>query len=160
MTWSLLTLTDWHRLKLLTDSTSLETQTQIWNWLRHRPPSTTVVHHLQTVHFGLPLSQQWQNSCILSSRLMTTPYVEDMLPAIFQETARSEQHWHSDADIEGFICHKLKIINECTSCLIMPWRWALKVCSGFLNNKWNNYRSTSSSTVAGGEWIFRVWSDK
>ena len=41
---------DWHRLNLLTDSTSPETQTQIWNWLRQRPPRTFVVHCLQTVH--------------------------------------------------------------------------------------------------------------
>ena len=80
---------DWHRLNLLTDSTSPETQTQIWNWLRQRPPRTPVVHHLQTVHCGLPLRQRWQNSCILSSRLMMTPYEEDMLPMRFQETAQS-----------------------------------------------------------------------
>ena len=41
---------DWHRLNLLTDSTSPETQTQIWNWLRQRPPRTFGVHCLQTVH--------------------------------------------------------------------------------------------------------------
>ena len=113
---------DWQRLNLLTDSrhTSPETQTQIWNWLRQRPPSTSVVHYLQTVHCGLPLRQRWQNSCILSSRLMTTPYAEDMLPTRFQETAQSEQHWHSDADIEGFICRKLKDINECSSRSNMP----------------------------------------
>ena len=112
----------WHRLNLLTDSrlTSLETQTQIWNWLRQLPPSTPVVHYLQTVHCWLPLRQRWQNSCILSSSLMTTPYAEDMLPTRFQETAQSEQHWHSDADIEGFICRKLKDINECSSRSNMP----------------------------------------
>ena len=84
---------DWHRLNLLTDSTSPETQTQIWNWLRQRPPRTPVVHYLQTVHCWLPLRQRWQKSCILSnclSRLMTTPYVEEMLPKRFQETAQSE----------------------------------------------------------------------
>ena len=107
---------DWHRLNLLTDSTSPETQTQIWNWLRQRPPRTPVVHHLQTVHCWLPLRQRWQNSCILSSLLMTTPYAQEMLP----KTAQSEQHWHSDADIEGFICRKLKSINECTSRSNMP----------------------------------------
>ena len=63
--------------------------------------------------------QRWQNSCILSSRLMTTPCAR-MLPTRFQETAQSEQHWHSSADIEGFICHQLKIINECTSRSNMP----------------------------------------
>ena len=46
---------DWHRLNLLTDSTSPETQTQIWNWLRQLPPRTFVVHCLQTVHCWLPL---------------------------------------------------------------------------------------------------------
>ena len=111
-----------HRLNLLTDSrhTSLETQTQIWNWLRQQPPRTSVVHYLQTVHCWLPLRQRWQNSCILSSRLMTTPYAEDMLPTRFQENAQSEQHWHSHADIKGFICRKLKDINECTPCSNMP----------------------------------------
>ena len=89
--------------------TSPETQKQIWNWLRQLPPSTPVVHYLQTVHCWLPLRQLWQKSCILSSRLMTTPYVEEILPTRFQETAQSEQHWHSDADIEGFICRKLKV---------------------------------------------------
>ena len=76
----------------LTDSrlTSPETQTQIWNWLRQLPPHTHVVHYLQTVHCWLPLRQRWQNSCILSSRLMTTPYDEEMLPTRFQETAQSE----------------------------------------------------------------------
>ena len=83
---------DWHRLNLLTDSrlTSPETQTQIWNWLRQLPPSTPVVHYLQTVHCWLPLRQRWQNSCILSSCLMTTPYAKEMLPTRFQETAQSE----------------------------------------------------------------------
>ena len=53
---------------------------------------------------------------------MTTPYAEHMLPTRFkfQETLQSEQHWHSDADIEGFICRKLKSINECTSRSNMP----------------------------------------
>ena len=85
---------DWHRLNLLTDSrrTSQETQTQIWNWLRQWPPCTPVVHYLQTVHCWC---QQWQNSCILSSRLMTTPLLK-------------------------FICSKLKDINQRTSRLNMP----------------------------------------
>ena len=115
---------DWHRLNLLTHSRrrSPETQTQIWNWLRQLPPCTHVVHYLQTVHCWLPLRQRWQNSCILSSRLMTTPYAEHMLPTRFkfQETLQSEQHWHSDADFEGFICRKLKDINECSSRSNMP----------------------------------------
>ena len=67
---------DWRRLNLLTDSrrTSPETQTQIWNWLRQLPPRTQVVHCLQTVHCWLPLMRQrWENSWILSSRLMMTP---------------------------------------------------------------------------------------
>ena len=100
---------EWQRLNLLTDSrhTSPETQTQIWNWLRQRPPSTSVVHYLQTVHCGLPLRQRWQNSCIFSSCLMTTPYEEEMLPTKFEETAQSEQHWHSDPDIESLICRKV-----------------------------------------------------
>ena len=108
---------DWHRLNLLTHSRcmSLETQTQIWNWLRQLPPHIPIVHYLQTVHCWLPLRQWWQNSCILNSSLMTTPYAEEILPTRFQETAQSEQHWHSDVDIKGFICCKLKSIIECTS---------------------------------------------
>ena len=51
---------------------------------------------------------------------MTTPYAEEMLPTRFQDTAQSEQHGHSNADIEGFICCKLKSINECTSRSNMP----------------------------------------
>ena len=76
-----------------------------------------IVHYLQTVHCWLPL---WQNSCIISSRLMVTPYAEDMLPLRFQETAQSEQHCLSNADIEGFIYRKLKDINQCTSHSNMP----------------------------------------
>ena len=52
---------------------------------------------------------------------------------------RAEQHWYSDADFQGFTCCKLKLINEFTSCLNMPWRWVLKVCSVVHNYKWNNY---------------------
>ena len=66
---------DWHRLKLLTDSrsSSLETQTQIWNWLRQLPHCTQVIHCLLTVHCWLLLMRQrWQDSCIFSSRLMMT----------------------------------------------------------------------------------------
>ena len=66
---------DWRRLNLLTDSrhTSLETKTQIWNWPRQLPHNTQLVHCLQIVHCWLHLMhQQWQNSCILSSCLMTT----------------------------------------------------------------------------------------
>ena len=127
---------DWHRLNLLNDSrlTSQETQTQIWNWHRQLPPSTPVVHYLQTVHCMLPLSQWWQNSCIFSRSLIVT--AEKMLPTLFQVTAQSEQHWHSNADIEGFICHKLKSINKCTShwiCLRMGAKGML--CSSKLQVK-------------------------
>ena len=93
--------------------TSPETQTQIWNWLRQRPHRTQAV--MPTNSTLLPLRHWWQNSCILCSRLVTTPCEQEMLPTRFQGTAQSEQHWHSYADIEGFICHKLKSINECTS---------------------------------------------
>ena len=84
--------TDWHKLNLLIGSqrSSPETQTQIWNWRRQQPPRTQVVHCLQTVHCrsshpvhrsdtaykqytaGCPWCV-WQNGCILSSSLMTTP---------------------------------------------------------------------------------------
>ena len=39
----------------------------------------------------------------------------------FWEIARSEQHWHSDAEIKGFSCSKRKIINKHTSSLNIPW---------------------------------------
>ena len=42
-------------------------------------------------------------------------YIQD-----FEETAQSEQHCHSDADSEGFICGELNIINECSPQLNMP----------------------------------------
>ena len=42
-------------------------------------------------------------------------HAQEMLPTRFQETAQSEQHWHSNADIENFFCGKLKSINACTS---------------------------------------------
>ena len=87
---------DWHRLKLLTDSrrTSLEKQTQICNWLRQLPHSTQVVHCLHAVHCGLQLMhQQWENSCILSSRLMMTPYARNASYEI-SRNLQSEQHWH------------------------------------------------------------------
>ena len=38
-------------------------------------------------------------------------HVQEMLPTRIQETAQSE---HSDAYIDSFICHKLKIINDYT----------------------------------------------
>ena len=72
VTWSLLTLTDvdwfcWltadarvqkHKHKIETDS----------DW----PHSTQIVHCLQTIHCWLHLMcERWQNSCILSTRLMT-----------------------------------------------------------------------------------------
>ena len=72
--------TDWRRLNLLTDSRrrSPETQRQFWNWLRQLPYSTQVVNCLQTVHCWLHLmGQRWQNSCILSNHLMTTPWARN-----------------------------------------------------------------------------------
>jgi len=118
VTWSLLTRTD-------TDWTC---------WLtvrvrKHKHRFETDSDSGHPVHSGYTAYKQytaarrrWQNSCILSSRLMTTPYAEHMLPTRFkfQETLQSEQHWHSDADFEGFICRKLKDINECSSRSNMP----------------------------------------
>ena len=71
---------DWRRLNLLIDSrrTSHETETQIWNRLKQRPHPTQVVHCLQTVRCWLHLMRQrWQNSWILSSRLMTIPWARN-----------------------------------------------------------------------------------
>ena len=95
----------WHWLNLLVYSrlTRKETQTKIWNWLRQRPHHTQVVHFLQTVHCLLHLMcQWWQNSCILSSSLMTTPCTRNATYDISRNHAvtQSEQHWHSNADIE------------------------------------------------------------
>ena len=47
-------------------------------------------------------------------------YVQEMLSMRFQETAQSEQHWHSNEEIKGLICRKLRSINECTSHWNMP----------------------------------------
>ena len=62
---------DWHRLNILIGSrhTSLETQTEIWNWLRQQPHCTQLVHCLQTVHCLLLLlkPQRWLNRWGLSS---------------------------------------------------------------------------------------------
>ena len=68
------------------------------------------------------MRQQWENSCILSSRLMTTPCARNATYEISRNRPirTALTIWHSDADIEGFICRKLKSINECTSRSNMP----------------------------------------
>ena len=80
------------------------------------------------------------NDCITaeSSAAVSWRYhAQEKLLTRFEETAQSEQYGHSNADIEGFICSKLKIFNECTSRLNMPWRCARKVCSVLQKYKWN-----------------------
>ena len=138
VTWSLLTLADKDWTCWLTADTRA---------LKHKHKFVTdwdSGHTVQLPTFStlllLLMHQPWRRAAF-SAAISCQQHAQEILPMSvrFQETAQSEQHWHSDAYIEGFICHKLKIITECTSCSNMPWRWALRVCSVFLNYKWNNY---------------------
>ena len=70
----------------------------IWNWLRQQPHSTQVVHCLQIVRCWLWLTRQF--AAASSAAISWWHYEQEMLPARFQETAQSEQHWHSDADMD------------------------------------------------------------
>ena len=58
--------------------------------------------------------------------------------ATYQEAAQSDAltFWCRP---QGFLCSKLKNINECTSCLNMHCRLAWKLCSVPHNYKWKNY---------------------
>ena len=77
---------NWHRLNLLTDSrhTSPETQTQIWNWLRQQPPSTPVVHYLQTVHYG--------------QRLLCLPMADQAPPELPADAGQKQKKKHIQQD--------------------------------------------------------------
>ena len=87
---------DWHRLKQQKQESGKKTL--IWNWLRQQPHSTQVVHCLQIVRCWLWLTRQF--AAASSAAISWWHYEQEMLPARFQETAQSEQHWHSDADID------------------------------------------------------------
>ena len=96
------------------------TQAELADWQYQSGNTNTDSKLITRSTLPTNMRQLWQNSCIFSSRLMTTPYTEEMLPTRFQVTVQSEQHWHANAEIEGFICCKLKSINECTSRSNMP----------------------------------------
>ena len=125
LTQNLLTVSDWQQMH---ESGNI----QICKWLRQLPHHTQVVHCLETLHCWLLLlmCQPWQNSCCQSSHLMTTKM-------LLWDFKKLPNH-NTDAEIGGFVCHKLKIINECKSRSNMPWRWAQKVCSVLHSNKWNH----------------------
>ena len=93
---------------------------QIWNWLKQLPHSTQLVHCHQTVSCCFAWCINDGRTDPSSAAVSWRHHEQEMLSARFQETTQSEQHWHSKADMEGFICSKLKIINECTSRSNMP----------------------------------------
>ena len=109
MTWSLLTQTDADWTCWLTvDAPVWKHNTNLKLTQTAATPYTGRYTAFKQYTVGMP-----------SSSLLTTPWAK-LLPTRFQATAQSEQHWHSNADIEGFVCSKLKIINECTSCSNVP----------------------------------------
>ena len=59
------------------------------------------------------------SAAVMTAAVSWRHHAQEMIPMRFEETAQSEQPWHSCADIEGFICCKLTSINECTSHLKM-----------------------------------------
>ena len=125
VTWSLLTRTDadwtcWLTAdaRVLKHKHKFETDPDSCQWL---PYHTQVVHCLQTLHCWLRLIHQTMAEQLHPQQPShDDTHAQERLPTRFQETAQSEQHWHSDADIEGFICRILKIVNECTSRSNMP----------------------------------------
>ena len=121
VTWSLLTWTDADWTCWLTADSQV---------LKHKHKFETDSDSCHTVHRSYTAYKQYTVGCAwcvndgrtaASSAAVSWPHhAQELLPTLFQETAQSEQHWHSYADIEGFICRKLKHINECTSSSNMP----------------------------------------
>ena len=79
---------DADRLNSLTCSlrTSQATQTQIWTWLWQRPPSTPVVHCLQTVH-----------DCQL---LLCLPMAYQSPPAVQADAGQKQKKKHLQRDFK------------------------------------------------------------
>ena len=147
-------LTHKHMIKMLMQTDAdwtcwLAAEARVW---KHKHKSETDSDSCHTVH-RLCTACKWFSAgcccrCIKDGRPDAAWaaiswrhhwHAQEMLPTRFQKTAQSEQHWYSNTFMEGFICHKLKIINKGTSRLYMPWRWVLKVCFVLHNYKQNNY---------------------
>ena len=112
---------DWRRLNLLADGRRTSPETQ------HKFETDSDIGHWHTLHRSYTAYKQYTAGCawcINDGRTAASSAAvswRHLLPTRFQENAQSEQHWNSDADIEGFICRKVKIINECTSRSNMPY---------------------------------------
>ena len=115
--------------------TSLETQTQIWNWLKHLPHKTQVAHCLQKVQFlqRVQLAAAADVSTMAKQLLTQQPSHDDtMHKKCYLErkrcpirTALTFQCRHQK--IKGFMCCKLKTINKCTCC-VTQLRWGAGSC--------------------------------
>ena len=106
------------QLNLLNDSrhTSLETHTN----LKLTQTAATQYTAYKQYTAGCCWCVNDGRAAASSAAVSWRHHAQEMLPSRFQEIAKSEQHWHSNADIKSFICSKLKNINECTFRSNMP----------------------------------------
>ena len=105
----------------------------MWKWIRQ-------LEH-RTLGGTLPTKSTLRAAAAASTKteqlLPIQPSHHDtMQKKYYQRDSEQHQHNGNIPDIEGFICRKLTIINECTTVLYMHRRWG-KVCS-VLHCKWNN----------------------
>ena len=122
-TWSLLTLTDTvlnYKHKFTTDSDS--NHTVHWVHSCTLPTNSTLLAAADVSTMAEQLHPQPPSHGDIISKKF---YLLD-----FKKLPKSEQHWHSGADIEGFICCKLKIINKCTFCLNIQSTHHLNINAG------------------------------
>ena len=93
----------------------------------------TTYEHTAVRVFFLTDNLQLLHCPVTWSRLTQTS--QEMLPTRFQETALSEQHWHSDADIKAFMCSKLTNYQR----MHVSFEFALKMGAKgmFCSSKWN-----------------------